>query len=207
MASSTYNSQELEVRRQLLREELAALESEKMKNLGGMQIVDFHHPERSPGWPMYNVNDPRNAWPRLLYHPTEKDERIEAQRLGIRRRNEFNPNLAPMDIPPSEPLTLKVANAEEAREAFARGFVTDPPQRQTIDGNSPLEVIGRSAHNPLTENPTSGNAAPTLSVETIIKLNQMPKDELVKHALEVYGVSAPEEASKVDIITAIQNCA
>ena len=97
MATSTFNAQEIETRRQLLREELAALEDEKLKNLGNMQVVDYHHPERSPGWPIYR----HQAFPQLLYHATDKDPRIEEQRLGLRRRNEANPNLAPMPIPRS----------------------------------------------------------------------------------------------------------
>lgn len=195
MATSTFNAAELEVRRQLLREELAALETEKLKNMGGMQIVDFHHPERSPGWPIYR----HQAFPQLLYHPSEKDGRIEEQRLGIRRRNEANPHLAPMDIPRSEPLTLKVVDATAKAAAMAQGFIETPPQVQMVDGNSPAELIGRQATNPLLD-----KTVPALSVETIIKLNQMSKDDLEKHALEVYGVTASREATKIDIITAIQ---
>src|ERR1019366_7445028 len=193
MATTTFNAQEVELRRQLLREELASLESEKLKNLGGMQIIDFHHPERSPGWPIYR----HQAFPQMLYHPTKKDKRVEEVRLGVRRRNEANPNLAPMDVPDSEPLTLKVGDESARLAAMEEGFVEKPPARQLIDANSPLDAIGRAAVNPLVEK------SPELSVETIIKLNQMPKDELVKHAKEVYGVVCPEEASKVDIINAI----
>ena len=202
MATSTFNAQEIELRRKLLREELDALEAEKIKNLGAMAIIDYHHPERSPGWPIYNVNDPRNQYPKLLYHPTLKDERLEAQRLGARRRNEQNPNLAPMDIPASRCLTMKVANEEEKRQALRQGFGETPViYEPSVDGNSPLELIGRAAVNPL----LGQESEPvTLSVETIIKLNQMSKDELVKTAAETYGVSLPDEASKVDIITAIQ---
>lgn len=202
MATTTFNAAEMEARRILLRQELAELEDAKMKAIGGLQVIDYHHPERSPGWPIYNVNDPRNKYPRLLYHPTQKDERIEAQRLGVRRRNEANPQLAPMDIPSSECLTKKVFSEAEHAEALERGFVERPPEtKPSIDSNSPVEAIGRAAENPLLGN----NPSAELSVETIIKLNQMPKDELVKHARETFGVSLPEDASKVDIITAIQN--
>lgn len=194
MATTTFNAAEMEARRKLLMEELSVLQDQKMKAIGGLQVIDIHHPERSPGWPIYR----HQAYPQMLYHPTEKDQRIEEQRLGLRRRNEANPNLAPMEIPPSEALTLKVGNAAEKEAALARGFVETPLARQMIDGNSPPEVIGRAATNPLA---TSDLA---LSVETIIKLNQMPKDELVEYALCTYGVALPEEASKVDIITAIQ---
>lgn len=195
MATSTFNAQEIEVRRQLLREELATLEDAKLKSIGNMQIIDFHHPERSPGWPVYRFQ----AYPQLMYHATEKDPANEAKRLGVRRRNEANPNLAPMDIPESLALTRKVANAEEKAAAVTEGFMEAPPApRRMIDANSPLETIGRAAVNPLIE-PTSA-----LSVEAIIKLNQMAKDELVEHAAKVYGIVLPDEASKIEIITAIQ---
>jgi hypothetical protein len=199
MATSTFNAQEIETRRKLLHEELAALEAEKLKNLGAMQVVDYHHPERTPGWPIYNVNDPKNRYPRLLYHPTMKDQRVEDQRLGIRRRNEANPNLALMDVPASQCLTRKVANPAEHAAALQEGFVETPViSGPALDNNSPAELIGRATVNPLPQH------QPGLTVETIIKLNQMSKDELVKQAQEVYGVSLPEDASKVDIITAIQ---
>ena len=200
MATTIFNAAEIELRRKLLHEELAALEMEKLKQLGNVQLVDYHHPERSPGWPIYNLNDPKNRYPQLLYHPTLKDQRIEDQRLGVRRRNEANPTLAPMDIPPSQCLMIKVANHAEKQAALAEGYVEKaPPPQHMIDNNSPLELIGRAAVNPLeVKEPV------TLSVETIIKLNMLPKDQLVKEAGEVYGVIVPDEMSKVDIITAIQ---
>jgi hypothetical protein len=195
MATSTFNAQEIETRRQLLREELAALEADKLKNIGGMQVIDYHHPERSPGWPIYRHQE----FPKLLYHATEKDPRVEQQRLGLRRRNEANPHLAPMDIPPSEPLTIKVANEQEKAEAEAKGFTATPPSKQSIDARSPLEVIGQGASNPLL-----ADVPQPLSVETIIKLNALPKDELLAQARDVYGLTVDDEDSKITIITAIQ---
>jgi hypothetical protein len=194
MAAHTFNASEIELRRKLLREELDALEAEKLKNLGSMQVVDYHHPERSPGWPIYR----HQPFPQMLYHPTMKDESIEQRRLGIRRRNEANPHLAPMDIPPSEPLTIKVADEAAKKLALADGYVENPPTRQLIDAKSPLEVIGRAETNPLLATRT------TLSVSDIIKLNLMPKEDLLKEARETYGLTVADEASKVEIITAIQ---
>lgn len=200
MATSTFNAQEIEIRRKLLHEELAALETEKIKNLGAMQVMDYHHPERTPGWPIYNLNDPRNKYPQMLYHPSALDMRIEEQRLGIRRRNEANPHLAPMDMPPSECLKIKVGTLAEKQAAMADGFIEAAPQRQMVDMNSPAELIGRAKTNPLME----ASQPVGLSVETIIKLNQMPKDELLKHALEATGITFSPDASKVEIITAMQ---
>jgi hypothetical protein len=194
MATSTYNAAEIELKRQLLREELARLEDEKLKSIGNMQIIDFHHPERSPGWPIYRFQE----YPKLMYHASEKDQIVEAKRLGLRRRNEANPNLAPMDIPPSEPVIRKVKDARDEAQALREGFTAVPLNRQMIDGNSPLEVIGSALQNPLTV------PAPTLPIETILELNSMPKAELVKRASQEYGIVLPDEATKVDIISAIQ---
>lgn len=196
MATNTFNAAEIEVRRQLLREELANLEADKLKNLGTMQVVDYHHPERSPGWPIYR----HQPFPKLMYHPTDKDPRVEERRLGVRRRNEANPHLAPMDVPESEPLTRKVANEEERQIAMQCGYTERRPDSGvTVDSNSPLEMIGRAPENPLLE-----PRPEVLSVEAIIKLNMLSKDELVKQAREVYGVVLPDEASKVEIISTIQ---
>lgn len=196
MAASTFSPAEMEARRILLREELANLEAEKIKSIGNMQIIDFHHPERSPGWPIYR----HQPYPVMLYHPTKKNEEVEAQRLGIRRRNEANPNLAPMDIPCSQALMVKAGTVQEKSAFLADGFVETAVVYggPAIDANSPLEMIGRATVNPLVE-----DQAPTLSVETIIKLNQMPKEDLLRHAREAYGYAGSDEASKVDIINAI----
>ncbi len=196
MATNLFDPAEIELRRQLLREELANLEAEKIKSIGTMQVVDYHHPERSPGWPIYR----HQPFPQLLYHPTEKDPAVEQRRLGLRRRNEANPHLAPMDIPPSEPLTLKVNNQAEKDAAIERGYGETVPGRQKIDANSPLEMIGAEAENPLQPQP----AAAGLSVEEILKLNAMPKDDLLQHASERYGITVAEEASKLEIIRAIE---
>jgi hypothetical protein len=203
MASNVFNAAEIELRRQLLREELNSLEADKLKSLGGLQIIDFHHPERSPGWPIYNVNDPRNQWPQLLYHSTEKDPRNEERRLGIRRRNEANPHLAPMDVPDSEPLVVKVNNTKEREVAFAAGFVATPPERQKIDGNSPLELIGRQANNPLMDSLPAQSAAPAIDVVArVLELNAMNRDALMAHATEL-GVELKPEMTKAEMIAAI----
>jgi hypothetical protein len=196
MSAHNFDAATIELRRKLLREELDLLEDAKIKNLGTMQVVDYHHPERSPGWPIYR----HQAYPQMLYHPTAKDPAIEEKRLGLRRRNEANPHLAPMDIPPSEPLIRKVANAEEKKAAMALGFEELTPARPMIDGNSPLEVIGRAAVNPLSsEVPVE---QPRVDVARILELNSMTRDALVAQAEEL-GVDVRPEMTKADLISAI----
>lgn len=196
MATHGFNAAEMEARRVLLRDELAALEDQKMKAIGGLQVIDIHHPERSPGWPIYRHQE----FPKMLYHPTAKREDVEQRRLGVRRRNESNPNLAPMDIPTSEAVTLKVENAKELAAALAEGWSATPViyNGPTVDANSPLEMIGRAERNPLPK------PAVILSAKTIIELYALPLKELVKEAKEVYGVVLTDEATKLDIVTAIQ---
>jgi hypothetical protein len=108
-----------------------------------------------------------------------------------------------MDIPPSEPLTRNVGNEAEKKQALAEGWDEKAPNRQSIDANSPLHLIGRGAENPLIE-PRAQTSAFSMSVETILKLNALPKDELLKQARELYGVEVSDEASKVQILTLIQ---
>ncbi len=188
MATNTFNAAEMEARRLLLREELAALETEKMRAVGGMQVIDIHHPERSPGWPVYRYQ----AWPQLLYHSTIKDPLIEQQRLGVLRRNQANPHLAPMDIPESQPVMRKVQNQQERDQALAEGFVETPPAKQLVDTNSPLEAIGKWANNPL-----SGRVP---DVELILRLVRLSKDELLAYPA---NAAATTDASKEELITAI----
>ena len=80
---------------------------------------DIHHPERSPSWKPYRHQE----WPKMLYHPVKLDEAIETQRRGIELRNGSNPNLAPLPIPPSQPMRIKVNNQDEFDIAEAEGFV------------------------------------------------------------------------------------
>ncbi len=123
MSSAGMSYEELQTRKKLLLEELAGTQNamNKTNNLEGS--IDIHHPERSPGWPIYRHQD----YPRMMYHPIQLDPQVEAARLGVRRRNDANPNLAPLDLPAPKPLTRKVMNAKEQEEAEEQGFVRKPP--------------------------------------------------------------------------------
>lgn len=92
-------------------------------NKGGRGDFDIHHPERSPDWQRYQHQE----YPRMVYHPVKLDPKIETLRLGLRRRNEANPALAPLDLPASKPLYRIVQNAEELKAAEEQGFCKTPP--------------------------------------------------------------------------------
>jgi hypothetical protein len=83
---------------------------------------DIHHPERSPDWPRYQHED----WPRMVYHPIKLDPKIEADRRGVMLRNQRNPNLPALDVPPAQPLVRIVRNKEELEAAEKEGFVLKP---------------------------------------------------------------------------------
>ena len=83
----------------------------------------------------------------MLYHPTKLNQEVETRRRGIRRRNEANPQLAPMELPESKALTIIVANKEGEEQARAQGFVRTPPMIkadedvQVFDPLSNAEVL------------------------------------------------------------------
>lgn len=132
--------QELLKRRALLVAELTAT-SEKIQK-GGQGVIDIHHPETSPDWPRYKYQE----YPKMVYHPIKLDQSVEARRTGIRRRNEINPNLVPLDLPVSQALTQVVRSIEEEEAARELGFVATPPALQPEP-----EVMREMMRDPLAE--------------------------------------------------------
>jgi hypothetical protein len=122
MAGSVVDYQRLQETKkgllELLQENQKSLD--KFSDAGGS--FDIHHPERSPNWKRYVHQE----YPKALYHPVQLDPVIENQREGIRRRNAANPNVAPLQMPPSEPLMRKVSTPEEHAQAEMEGFVSYP---------------------------------------------------------------------------------
>ena len=106
-------------------------------NKGGQGVIDIHHPELSPNWPRYRHQD----YPRMLYHPAKLNPQIEAQRKGIKLRNEKNPTLTPLDLPSQEPLTVIVHSEEEEQQRRAEGFVKNPISYRVTEEPSVLDPL------------------------------------------------------------------
>jgi hypothetical protein len=124
MAAQGMSYQELETRKKLLLEELAKTQNQIIDNHASAEAIDIHHPERSMGWKRI----PFLEFPRVMYHPVKLDPVREDLRMGTRRRNDANPNLAPLDVPHPRPLTRTVNNKQEEEQAVKEGFLREPPQ-------------------------------------------------------------------------------
>jgi hypothetical protein len=83
---------------------------------------DIHHPESSPDWPRYQHQE----WPLMVYHPIKLDPKVEAERKGVMLRNQRNPMLPALDVPPAQPLVKIVRNKQELEEARKDGWLLKP---------------------------------------------------------------------------------
>ncbi len=194
MSAAGMSIEDLQLRKKLLLEELAESANELLKRNVSDGAIDIHHPERSPGWKPYRFQE----YPKIMYHLIQRDPRIEEQRMNVRRRNDANPNLAPLEMPAVEPLKIKVQNKAEEEEAVKKGFVKLPPVLASEDKARAPKLDPLAASMGI-------QPKPPLSAEVIISLNGMSKDDLVAEATEKYGIDVPDDATKLQIITAIQN--
>lgn len=122
MATAGMSYEQLQQQKKALLDLLADTQNSILKTNAVEGAIDIHHPERSAGWPIYRHQE----FPKILYHPIKLDPVREGIRLGLRQRNDANPTLAPLDVPPPLPLILKVANKAEQEKAEEEGFVTAP---------------------------------------------------------------------------------
>lgn len=126
MSSYVGDYQALQERKKLLLDELNATQ-QKIGQVHGIEgAIDIHHPERSPNWPVYRHQE----YPKMLYHPIKLNPQIEASRKGIQQRNLANPQYAPLDLPASQALTLKIHSKQEEEEALKAGYAKAPPVMQ-----------------------------------------------------------------------------
>lgn len=114
----------------------------RVRNNAQPNVFDIHHPETSPSWPRYQHQE----FPRIVYHPTRLDPRIENENRNTSLRNQRNPNLPQLDLQHSEPLTKKVNSPEELAAARKEGWVLKPP---FLVGQSELEETEEFAADPL----------------------------------------------------------
>jgi len=194
MSTAGMNYDDLQLRKKLLLESLQETANELLNRNEVQGAMDIHHPERSPGWKPYRHQE----YPKMMYHETRLDPVIEDKRLGVRRRNEANPNLAPMDWPASEPLKIIVKDKAAEDEAGKKGFVKFPPVLRRSEEQAHLDKVS----DPLAAS-VGVIPAPLLSVAEIIELNAMSKDVLAKTAKDKYGIEVSADDTKIGIIDAI----
>jgi hypothetical protein len=161
----------------------------------------------------YNPNDPKNEFPKMLYSE-EFDEAIERRRAQIAQHNRtLRDPLQCRQLPDRVRLTKVVASKAEEREYLAKGYGLKPPPPLDVDefasiDSAFLSESERKAKAALGIKEVPDVAAkPTLTIEMIISLNGMSKDDLVRTAKEEYGVSLAPEATKLDILKAIEAAA
>lgn len=197
MATQGMSYTELETRKRLLLEELANTQNQIVQNHTANEAIDIHHPERSLGWKRI----PYQEYPKVMYHPVKLDPVREDLRLGTRRRNDANPNLAPLDIPHARPFTRTVGSKEEEAQAVKEGFLKLPPQLKTEESaaaNGGIDPALLAVQVPS----TSQKPAAQPDVARILELNAMTRDNLVARAQDL-GVEIRPEMTKADLIEAI----
>ena len=168
---------ELEKQKKALLDLLNDNQKKRAEVVGVEGAIDIHHPERTPGWPQYKYR----PFPKMMYHPAKLDPAHEAVRRGIKRRNEANPTLAPLDIPASKPLTRIVRDEEDKKKAEADGFVTTPPFLQVKEEEFYAEP---AKADPLSDPAVVGTPVKTVDVAFVLKLSKMSKDELLAMAAD-----------------------
>lgn len=99
------------------------IQKQLSKTQGIEGAIDIHHPELSPNWPRYTHQE----FPKMLYHPVKLDPQTETARQGVRERNQLNPNLPALALPPSKPMILIVNDQAALDKALEAGWVKAPP--------------------------------------------------------------------------------
>ena len=95
--------------------------------VGGASI-DLNKPPRVP----YNPNDPKNAYPKMLYHKTKKDPVWLAEHKRLTLYNSLHPE-KPEILPVVPAAFVIVHNKEQEQEKLANGFQSRPPAQEEVD--------------------------------------------------------------------------
>lgn len=95
--------------------------------VGGASI-DLNRPPKAP----YNHMDPKNQYPKMLYHPTKKDPNWLAEFKRLTLYNSLHPE-KPEILPVVPPAFIIVNNADEEKTKLAAGFVAKPPAPPEVD--------------------------------------------------------------------------
>ncbi len=90
--------------------------------------IDLNRPPREA----YNPNDPKNRYPKMLYHPTKKDPNWEKEFKRITLYNSLHPEKPEiLPVVPAASTIVKSAPEEEAR--LAEGWQSRPPKIEAVE--------------------------------------------------------------------------
>lgn len=124
--------------------------------------IDINRPPREP----YNPNDPKNKYPKMLYHQTEKDPNWAREHQRITLYNSLHPE-KPELLPAVPAKFLTVNNQAEETRALAQGYGLRPPEDSQEEddfgvGNSPVACsrgCGKPPHKGTCKPISQGSAA------------------------------------------------
>ena len=80
----------------------------------------------------YNPNDPKNEFPKMLYHQTKKDANWLAEHKRITLYNNLHPE-KPEILPHVPAAFVIVKNKKEEEQMIASGFGLRPPAIEEVD--------------------------------------------------------------------------
>jgi len=94
----------------------------------GGATIDLNRPPQVA----YNPHDPKNQYPKMLYHQTKKDPNWLAEYNRIKLYNSLHPE-KPEILPTVPAAFVIVKNAEEEKAKLANGFGLRPPADPEVD--------------------------------------------------------------------------
>jgi hypothetical protein len=90
--------------------------------------IDLNRPPREP----YNPNDPKNQYPKMLYHQTKKDPNWLREHKRLTLYNSLHPE-KPELLPTVPAAFIVVKNKHEEEAALKDGFALRPPAEEVAE--------------------------------------------------------------------------
>jgi len=111
-----------EVRQQLKQQEQLMPQAPSNNRFVSGASIDINRPPQAP----YNPNDPKNKYPKMLYHPTKKDQNWSREHQRIELHNKLHPE-RPEILPEVPAAFIVVKNHDEEAKAMKDGFGARAP--------------------------------------------------------------------------------
>jgi len=99
----------------------------------GEKSIDLNKPPMET----YNPYDPKNEYPKMLYHQTKKDPNWAAEHRRITLHNSLHPE-KPELLPTVPPAFVIVKNKQEEEARLSQGFQLKPPVVREEASEEPL---------------------------------------------------------------------